>query len=119
MARTYFPGCRHGYFALCSSRNGALLAGVGVPFHFFGGITSYHALSHEKNAILKRRLSAGPTAEKERTEKIIMLFASIGFITLLIAPALDYRFGWSTVPLYGVIVGDALVAVGFYIIPCV
>jgi protein-S-isoprenylcysteine O-methyltransferase Ste14 len=77
-------------------------------------ITLY--LMKKDPALLKRRLSAGPTAEKERTQKIIMLFASIGFITLLIVPALDYRFGWSTVPLYGVIVGDTLVAVGFYII---
>lgn len=86
-------------------------------FVFFGAsllITLY--LMKKDPALLKRRLSAGPTAEKERSQKIIMLFASIGFIALLIVPALDYRFGWSTVPLYVVIVGDVLVAVGFYII---
>ena len=45
-----------------------------------------------------------------------MLFASIGFIALLVVPALDYRFRWSEVPLPGVIAGDLLVAIGFYFI---
>jgi protein-S-isoprenylcysteine O-methyltransferase Ste14 len=67
-------------------------------------------------ALLKRRLSGGPTAEKKTTQKIIMLFTSIGFIALLIVPALDFRFGWSTVPAYAVIAGDALIAAGFYIV---
>jgi protein-S-isoprenylcysteine O-methyltransferase Ste14 len=67
-------------------------------------------------ALLKRRLSGGPTAEKEKAQKIIMLFASLGFIALLVVPALDYRFGWSAVPLYVVIAGDLFVATGFYFI---
>ena len=84
---------------------------------FFGAslfITLY--LMKKDPALLKRRLSAGPTAEKEKTQKIIMLFASVGFIILLIVPALDHRFGWSAVPLDVVILGDIFVAVGFYII---
>ena len=40
----------------------------------------------------------------------------IGFIALLVVPALDYRFGWSAVPPCGVIAGDILVAVGFLVI---
>jgi protein-S-isoprenylcysteine O-methyltransferase Ste14 len=65
-------------------------------------------------ALLQRRMRGGPTAEKERTQKIIMLFASIGFIALLVVPALDFRFGWSPAPLPVVITGDLLVATGFY-----
>ncbi|HEY3178979.1 MAG TPA: hypothetical protein VGL25_08875 [Casimicrobiaceae bacterium] len=42
-------------------------------------------------ALLKRRLSSGPAAEKEMVQKIIMLFASIGFIALLVVPAFDHR----------------------------
>ena len=56
---------------------------------FFGMsvlITLY--LMKKDPALLKRRLSAGPTAEKEKAQKIIMLFASIGFIGLLVVPAL-------------------------------
>jgi protein-S-isoprenylcysteine O-methyltransferase Ste14 len=67
-------------------------------------------------ALLKRRMRGGPTAEKETTQKVIMLFASIGFIALLVVPALDYRFGWSAVPPSVVIAGDILVAIGFYFI---
>jgi protein-S-isoprenylcysteine O-methyltransferase Ste14 len=50
------------------------------------------------------------------TPSIIMLFASMGFIALLIVPALDHRFGWSAVPLSVVTIGDALVAIGFYLV---
>ena|ERR1700674_2384854 len=67
-------------------------------------------------ALLMRRMRGGPTAEKETTQKIIMRFASAGFIALLVVPALDHRFGWSVVPLAVVIAGDILVAIGFYFI---
>jgi protein-S-isoprenylcysteine O-methyltransferase Ste14 len=43
-----------------------------------------------------------------------MLCTSIGFIALLVVSALDFRFGWSAVPLGGVVVGDVLVVIGFY-----
>jgi protein-S-isoprenylcysteine O-methyltransferase Ste14 len=84
---------------------------------FFGAsllITLY--LMKKDPALLKRRLGGGPTAEKERTQKIIMFFTTIGFIALLVVPALDYRFKWSSVPLYMVIAGDILTALGFYIV---
>jgi protein-S-isoprenylcysteine O-methyltransferase Ste14 len=67
-------------------------------------------------ALLKRRMSGGPTAERESAQKVIMSFASVGFIGLLVVPALDHRFRWSIVPFPVVIAGDALVAVGFYFI---
>jgi len=67
-------------------------------------------------ALLKRRMRGGPTAEKEATQRIIMVFTSLGFIALLVVPALDYRFGWSTVPVPVVLVGDLLVVIGFYFI---
>ena len=67
-------------------------------------------------ALLERRMSGGPTAEKRQTQKLIMVFTSIGFIGLLVVPALDYRSGWSAVPLAIVLLGDALVAIGFYFI---
>lgn len=66
-------------------------------------------------ALLRRRLSGGPTAEKERGQKIAMLVASIGFIALLLVPAFDNRFNWSSVPLSFVIAGDILTALCFYI----
>jgi len=39
-----------------------------------------------------------------------MLVASIGFIALLVVPAFDYRFKWSSVPLSMVVAGDILTA---------
>jgi protein-S-isoprenylcysteine O-methyltransferase Ste14 len=77
-------------------------------------ITLY--LMKKDPALLKRRLSSGPTAEKEKTQKIIMFFTTIGFITLLVVPALDHRFVWSRVPLYIIIAGDISTALGFYIV---
>jgi protein-S-isoprenylcysteine O-methyltransferase Ste14 len=84
---------------------------------FFGSslLTTIYLIKHDP-ALLKRRLSGGPTAEKEPTQKIIMGFVSLGFIALLVVPALDHRFGWSAVPLSLQIVGDILVAAGFYVI---
>jgi protein-S-isoprenylcysteine O-methyltransferase Ste14 len=58
-------------------------------------------------------MGGGPTAEGRKAQKVIMLFASAGFISLLVVPALDFRFGWSQVPLVGVAAGDLLVAIGF------
>jgi protein-S-isoprenylcysteine O-methyltransferase Ste14 len=66
--------------------------------------------------LLERRLQAGPTAEKERSEKIIQTITAIMFIAMLVVPALDRRSHWSAVPLYVAIAGDVLVALGFLII---
>jgi protein-S-isoprenylcysteine O-methyltransferase Ste14 len=73
-------------------------------------------LIREDPALLARRMSGGPMAEKQPAQRLIMLCTSISFIALLVVPALDHRFGWSAVPLGGVVAGDVLVAVGFYLI---
>ncbi len=83
---------------------------------FFGAtipITLY--LMKYSPALLTRRLSAGPAAEKEKAQKVIMLFASLGFIAALVVPALDHRFSWSSVPAYVAIAGDVLAVLCFYI----
>ena len=67
-------------------------------------------------ALLSRRINAGPIAERSRTQQIIQLFASLGFLAILVVPSLDYRFSWSLVPLWLVLAGDLLVALGFYIV---
>jgi protein-S-isoprenylcysteine O-methyltransferase Ste14 len=67
-------------------------------------------------ALLSRRVSAGPVAEKSRTQKIIQLFASLAFLAILAVPSLDRRFSWSHVPLWIVLAGDLLVVLGFYIV---
>jgi protein-S-isoprenylcysteine O-methyltransferase Ste14 len=77
-------------------------------------ITVYLAIKDPK--LLERRMSVGPTAEKETTQKIIMFFAMVGFIALFVFPAFDHRFGWSPVPSYVSLAGDALIALGFLLI---
>ena len=66
--------------------------------------------------LLERRLQAGPTAEKERSEKIIQTITSIMFIAMLVVPALDHRSHRYAMPPYVAIAGDVLVALGFLII---
>ncbi|MGH7302245.1 MAG: methyltransferase family protein [Candidatus Rokuibacteriota bacterium] len=78
-------------------------------------LTTLYLLRKDR-ALLERRMRGGPTGETRPAQKLIMLCVSIGFIALLIVPALDHRFGWSTVPLVSVAAGNVLVAVGFYLI---
>jgi protein-S-isoprenylcysteine O-methyltransferase Ste14 len=66
--------------------------------------------------LLERRVRAGPGAEKERSQKRIQIFASLFFIGILVLPSLDHRLSWSAVPVAVVILGDALVALGFLMI---
>jgi protein-S-isoprenylcysteine O-methyltransferase Ste14 len=74
-------------------------------------ITVYLAIRDPK--LLERRMNVGPTAEKQPSQKIIMVFALLGFIALLVIPALDRRFMGSPVPPYLTLIGDLLVALGF------
>ena len=76
-----------------------------------GALTVYLAIHDPK--LLERRMNVGPRAEKEPAQKIIMVLATLGFIAMLVFPALDYRFGWSPVPASVSVLGDALIALGF------
>ena len=84
---------------------------------FFGAaaLTTRYLMRHDP-ALLERRMKGGPTAETRPVEKVIMLAASAGFIAILVVSALDHRHAWSVVPVYGVLAGDGLVAIGFYFI---
>ena len=63
--------------------------------------------------LIKRRVKAGPIAEKEKKQKVIQAIANVAFILGILLPGLDHRFQWSHVPLYLVIVGDVFVLLGF------
>jgi protein-S-isoprenylcysteine O-methyltransferase Ste14 len=92
-----------------------------VYLGIFGGasVLTTLDLSRKDPALLERRMKGGPTAETQPTQKLIMLGLSICFIALLVVPGLDHRFGWSAVPVGGVVAGDVLVATGFYLIALV
>jgi protein-S-isoprenylcysteine O-methyltransferase Ste14 len=64
-------------------------------------------------ALLERRLKGGPTAETEPTQRLIMVFMSLGFVALIVVPGLDRRFGWSQAPPIVPVAGDVLIAAGF------
>jgi protein-S-isoprenylcysteine O-methyltransferase Ste14 len=64
-------------------------------------------------ALLARRMRGGPTAEKAPAQRIIMTIASLGFVTLLLLPALDHRFGWSHMPPAAALGGDGTMLLGW------
>ena len=66
--------------------------------------------------LLERRINAGPGAETQRSQQIIQFLAQIAFIAVIVVPAIDHRFGWSTMPPYMSAVGDLLVALGFLVV---
>jgi len=104
-----------------------LLFGLAGTVHYWQGwvyfaifigasaITTLDLLRRDP-ALLERRLVGGPTAEKRPVQKVIMVAASAVFIAMLVVPALDFRFGWSHVPLGIVILGDVMAVIGFTLI---
>ena len=87
---------------------------VGVFGACVVAITIY--LMKHDTALLERRMSVGPRAEKEKSQKIIQALAALSFVSIYIVSALDYRFHWSVVSPFAVEIGDLLVVVGFTII---
>ncbi|MGA7562529.1 MAG: isoprenylcysteine carboxylmethyltransferase family protein [Desulfobaccales bacterium] len=88
-----------------------------VFFLTFSISTTVSGLYFLKNdpKLVETRLKAGPAAEKEKSQKIIMAFMYLFFIALVVFPGLDHHFGWSQVPPYLVILGDILVVLGLFI----
>jgi protein-S-isoprenylcysteine O-methyltransferase Ste14 len=75
--------------------------------------TAYLALYDPE--LLRRRMKAGPSQEEEPAQRIIMRFLLLGFLVLIVVPALDHRFGWSWAPWPVAVAGDLLVALSFYV----
>jgi protein-S-isoprenylcysteine O-methyltransferase Ste14 len=66
--------------------------------------------------LIQSRLKAGPVAEQQKSQKIIQALAGLFFISSFIISSIDHRLGWSKVPLWAVLLGDVLVALGLYIV---
>src|SRR5262245_31109304 len=60
-------------------------------------------------------MQAGPAAETRPLQKLIISFAFVSFGATIVVSALDFRFGWSSVPAAISVVGDVLVALGLAI----
>jgi len=86
-----------------------------VIFTIASLLTTIYLIRHDPE-LLQRRMRGGPTAENRPAQRVIMIFTSLAFIGLIVIPPLDYRFRALTVPLYVIVTGNFLVAVGFYFI---
>jgi protein-S-isoprenylcysteine O-methyltransferase Ste14 len=61
-------------------------------------------------ALLERRMR---TREKEVPQKLIIRLSMIPFLAAFLVPGLDYRFGWSFVPVAVIIAADVVVFCGY------
>ena len=77
-------------------------------------VPSAYLAVHSPEA-LRRRLTAGPTAETRPVQKLVMVGTTASIAVVLVVSALDHRFGWSTVPLAMVVLGDVAVAAGLVV----
>ena len=66
--------------------------------------------------LLERRLRGGPIAEKKPIQKIIQSVTALGFVAMLVVPAVDHRFGGSGLPAVVVLAGDVLLVGGFLMV---
>jgi protein-S-isoprenylcysteine O-methyltransferase Ste14 len=74
-------------------------------------VTVYLARHDPK--LLDRRISAGPRAEKEPAQKVIVTLIMFLFGAILVFSALDWRFQWSPVAPWVSVAGDALIFVSY------
>lgn len=77
-------------------------------------VPSAYLAVHSPEA-LRRRLTAGPTAETRPVQKLVMVGTTASIAVVLVVSALDHRFGWSTVPSAMVVVGDVAVVAGLIV----
>ncbi|HXD47085.1 MAG TPA: isoprenylcysteine carboxylmethyltransferase family protein [Pseudolabrys sp.] len=66
-------------------------------------------------ALIERRMQAGPGAEREPAQRIIIALLLAGLLAMLVVSALDRRWLWSDVPAWLTIVAD-LGIVGSFVI---
>jgi protein-S-isoprenylcysteine O-methyltransferase Ste14 len=66
-------------------------------------------------AALRRRMNAGPRHESRPAQQVVIVGIVLAFGALLVVSALDHRFGWSTVPIPVVVIGNVLVVIGLSI----
>src|ERR1700735_4972361 len=65
-----------------------------LAIYFAASVAITLYLMKEDPQLLARRMSGGPAAEKVPAQRIIMSLASLGYIGLLVFPAVDRRVAW-------------------------
>jgi protein-S-isoprenylcysteine O-methyltransferase Ste14 len=67
-------------------------------------------------ALMERRMRSGPAAQQEKNQNGPVLFITLGFFALFVVSSVDFRYPWSDVPLFLVILGDVLVTTGWFVV---
>jgi protein-S-isoprenylcysteine O-methyltransferase Ste14 len=88
-------------------------AWIFLAFFFVPALAITVYLMAKDPKLLARRMRGGPVAEKQPAQRIIMSIVSVGFIALLVVPALDHRLAWSHMPAAISLAGNALMAIGW------
>lgn len=100
MLLVFIPAGTLSYF------NGWLFIGLlFIPMFIFGIY-----LFFKKPELLRRRLN---NKEKEGTQKFVVLISALLFIGGFIVCGLDYRYGFSKLPDYIVIIGSIMLLIGY------
>lgn len=68
------------------------------------------------DALIGRRLKAGPVAEKEKSQKIIQTLTAVIGVILFLVPGFDFRWQWSNVPTALIVLGDVGIVAGYIVI---
>lgn len=63
-------------------------------------------------AVLQRRMHSGPTAESRTIQKIVNIGFYLTLFAMTVFSVFDHRMGWSAVPTWVCLLGDALLATG-------
>jgi protein-S-isoprenylcysteine O-methyltransferase Ste14 len=74
----------------------------------------FYFLKHDP-ALIERRMKAGPAAEQEPAQKIIITLVIVGFLLMYVLPGLDRRWHWSTVPAWFAVLADAGIVASFVV----
>jgi len=77
-------------------------------------VTLYLAIYDE--ALLQRRLKAGPAAEQQTSQKLIQIAASLLLFAVLVIAGLDHRFHWSAMSRSAIVTADIVFALSFLLI---
>jgi len=91
-------------------------AWAAMAIWFVSGLAITLYLIKYNPALLVRRTEIGPGSEKGARQKLIVYAMITSYFAGAVVPGLDHRFGWSEVPLSGVIAGDVLMLLGFLMV---
>jgi protein-S-isoprenylcysteine O-methyltransferase Ste14 len=76
---------------------------------------TFYLLRHDPE-LMRRRLKAGPLAERRPRQKLIQSVTSVFIAAIFVVPGIDHHQGWSNVPWPVVAIGELFVVAGFVIV---